>query len=139
MTIDYKNNKAFRNAGDVAEIMRTILKKEHPVDQDKEHFWVIGRDNKNRIKYLELVSLGTLNSSLVHPREVFRYAIMQGIASLILCHNHPSGDPEPSKEDVTITDRLVEGGKILGIHVLDHVIIGSSGFLSMTEKGYIKQ
>jgi DNA repair protein RadC len=87
------------------------------------------------VKYIDLTSLGTLNASLVHPREVFRLAVMQGIASVILGHNHPSGSTEPSEEDLRITRRLVEAGKILGIEILDHVIIADNTYLSFKAQG----
>ena len=121
---------------DVAPIFRAILEAESEVDQNKEHFWAMGLDTKNKIQYLELISLGIVNQALVHPREVFRFAIMKGVSSLILCHNHPTGDPSPSREDVAITHRLVEAGNILGITVLDHVIVGEAGgYYSLREGG----
>jgi DNA repair protein RadC len=83
------------------------------------------------------VSVGSLDSSIVHPREVFEEAIKNKAASVIFAHNHPSGDPEPSEDDLAITKRLVEAGKILGIEVLDHVIVTKTGFLSFKEKGLI--
>ncbi len=97
----------------------------------------MGLSSRNAIQYAELVSLGTLNTSLVTPRETFRFAIMKAVASIILCHNHPSGDPEPSDDDLKITRKLVESGKILGIEVIDHIIIGNKnpGYYSLREKG----
>jgi DNA repair protein RadC len=85
------------------------------------------------------VSEGTLTNSLIHPREAFREAIRESAASVIFVHNHPSGDPSPSREDVTITERLADVGEIVGIKVLDHVIIGDGTFTSMMEKGYLKK
>ena len=117
--------KQIYGGGDVAAIFRDILKLENEVDRDKEHFWIIGLNAKNNILYLELVSLGTLTNSLIHPRETFRMAIMKGAASIIAAHNHPSGIPEASREDKLITKRLREAGTILGINLLDHVIIGN--------------
>ncbi len=121
----------------VAKIFATINQANDEVDKMKEKFWVTGLSTRNRIEYIELVSLGTLNASLVHPREVFRFAIMKAVASIILCHNHPSGDPEVSQEDLSITKRLTEAGKIIGIDVLDHIVIGDGRFESMKEKGII--
>ena len=86
-----------------------------------------------------VVSEGTLTSSLVHPREVFRYAIKEAAASVLFIHNHPSGDTNPSKDDLTITKRLVETGRIVGINVLDHIIISDGKYLSLMEKGYMKE
>jgi DNA repair protein RadC len=97
------------------------------VDRDKEHFWVIGSDTNHHVKYMEVVTIGTLNPSLVHAREVFRYAIMQGVCAILVGHNHPSGDVSPSKEDRAITKRLANAGEIIGIRLLDHVIIGLDG------------
>jgi DNA repair protein RadC len=91
----------------IFRLFQDILKTEDKVDKDKEHFWVVGLDTRNIIKYVELVSLGTLNASLVHPREVFRTAISQGVAQIILGHNHPSGDATPSEDDLEINIRLI--------------------------------
>ncbi len=95
-------------------------------------------DAKNRIFKDYRVSEGTLTQSLIHPREAFRNAIKESAASVIFVHNHPSGDPTPSREDIMITERLVKAGELIGIKVLDHVIIGDNKFISMMEKGYVK-
>ncbi|MBC3898531.1 DNA repair protein RadC [Acetobacterium malicum] len=103
-------------------------------DLDREQVIVCCLDNKNQPVSINVVSVGTLNSSLVHPREVFKTAILSNAASIILFHNHPSGDPEPSQEDITITTRIKDAGLILGIELLDHIIIGSNGeFRSLKE------
>lgn len=99
----------------------------------KEHFKITMLDTKNNILGVEEVSVGNLNSSIVHPREVFKQAIKRSSSSIILVHNHPSGDPTPSKEDISITKRLVECGDILGIRVLDHIIIGDKRHVSLKE------
>ena len=111
----------------VAEVLRRWLSTRSKIDRDKEHFWVIGLDTKLNVKYFEVVTIGTLDASLVHPREVFRCAIMQGVASIALGHNHPSGDITPSQEDRHVTRSLVKAGKILGIRILDHLIVGLNG------------
>ncbi len=103
----------------------------------KEHFRCLVLDVKNQILTNELVSIGTLNASLVHPREVFRPAISRAGAGVILAHNHPSGDPTPSREDLGLTKRLAECGNLLGIEVLDHIIIGDNTFISLREKGIL--
>ena len=113
------------NSEDVAKIFKTILNTENEIDQDKEHFWTLGIDNANHIKYIELVSLGILDSSIVHPREVFRMAIIKGVAAIIACHNHPSGQVKPSESDIKTTEKLKAAGEIIGITLLDHVIIGN--------------
>lgn len=99
----------------------------------KEIFRVVTLDTKNRIIKDQIVSEGTLNASIVHPRDVFRVAVVNSAASLILLHNHPSGDPMPSQEDIAITRRLVEVGKLMEITVLDHLIIGGGTFVSLKE------
>ncbi|HHV35484.1 MAG TPA: DNA repair protein RadC [Syntrophomonadaceae bacterium] len=104
---------------------------------DREHFRVMLLNTKNRVLGIETVSIGSLNASLVHPREVFKRAIQRSAASVILVHNHPSGDPSPSPEDVEITQRLCEAGRIIGIEILDHIIIGDHVFASLREKGLI--
>jgi DNA repair protein RadC len=127
--------RAITNPQNVYEILLKILNSENEVDQMKEHFWVLGLNARNVIQYIELVSLGTLTLAFVHPREVFRFAIMKAISSLMIAHNHPSGDPEPSQEDLKLTRRLVDAGKIIGIELLDHIIIGNGGdFSSFKEK-----
>lgn len=103
----------------------------------REHFRVLLLDTKNRLIKQRDVHIGTANSSLVHPREVFREAVRSSAVSCILVHNHPSGDPTPSHEDITITQRLVQAGEIVGIDVLDHIIIGDRKFLSFKQKGII--
>ena len=105
--------------------------------EQKEHFAVLLLNTKNHILGLLDVSIGSLSASVVHPREVFAMAIRYAAASMILVHNHPSGDPNPSREDLAITDRLVKAGRILDIPVLDHIILGDNRFLSLKEKGMI--
>ena len=106
-------------------------------DKAKEHFKLILLNPRNKIVGISTISIGTLNASLVHPREVFKDAIKHSAASIVLAHNHPSGDPDPSEDDLTITKRLVEAGRILGIEVIDHIIIVKNGFFSFKEKGLI--
>ncbi|MGD8394758.1 MAG: DNA repair protein RadC [Candidatus Eiseniibacteriota bacterium] len=101
----------------------------------REHFVALHLDARNRVIGRETVSVGTLNASIVHPREVFRAAIRASAASLVLVHNHPSGDPEPSADDLALTRRLVEVGTLVGIEVLDHLIIGKGRFVSLRSRG----
>jgi DNA repair protein RadC len=103
----------------------------------KEHFICLFLNTKNHIIARETLSIGTLNASLVHPREVFRAAVKAGSASIICVHNHPSGDPMPSPEDIALTKRLVEAGELMGIEVLDHLVIGDGRFISLKEHGYM--
>jgi DNA repair protein RadC len=102
-----------------------------------ENFGVLCLDVRRRLKHRKVVSVGCLTSSLVHPREVFKEAVDARAAALILFHNHPSGDPEPSAEDVSITRRLVSAGTLLGIEVLDHVILGAGRYVSLKERGLL--
>ena len=117
------NRKMTINDGhDAAEILRRYLQHE-----DREHFVTLMLDAKNRVIGLHTVSIGTLSAALVSPREVFKAAILANAASIILAHNHPSGDTTPSPEDIKVTDTLKQAGQILGIDVLDHVIVGENG------------
>jgi len=106
--------------------------------EDRERFLSIFLDVKNAVIGLEEVSVGTLSCSLIHPREVFKAAILSNPVGIILAHNHPSGDPEPSKEDIEITKRLVKASKIMGIEILDHIIIGHDDYRSLKEEGKVQ-
>lgn len=103
----------------------------------KEHFVCLFLNTKNHIIARETLSVGTLNASLVHPREVFRAAIQRSSASIICAHNHPSGDPTPSPEDISLTKRLAEAGQLVGIEVLDHLVIGDGKYISLKEQGFL--
>jgi DNA repair protein RadC len=104
---------------------------------DREHFRALLLNAKNQVIGHEVISIGTLNSSTVHPRELFKSAIKRSAGAIILIHNHPSGDPSPSREDIEVTRRLVEAGQIIGIEILDHLIIGDNKFSSFKAKGLI--
>lgn len=106
-------------------------------DSDREHFVIIMLDVKNKINAIHTVSTGSLVSSIVHPREVFKAAIIQNSSSIILGHNHPSGVVDPSNEDLDTTQRLVNASEILGIKILDHIIVSDNNYLSFKEKGWI--
>jgi DNA repair protein RadC len=106
-------------------------------EQKKEMFIELCLDTKNQILKEEVISMGSLNANVVHPREVFKLALTESAAHIIVAHNHPSGDPTPSREDIEITKKLVETGNIMGITVLDHVIIGDGRHFSMKEAGHI--
>jgi DNA repair protein RadC len=103
----------------------------------KEYFKIILLDTKNKVIDIITISIGSLNSSIVHPREVFLEAVKKSSASIILLHNHPSGEVQPSREDINITQRLIEAGDIMGIKVLDHIIIGDGTYLSFKEENII--
>ena len=117
----------------VADILRKVLKSEDTADQDKEHFWVLGFTTKLTLKFVDLASLGVLDTALAHPREVFRSAIAEGVSSVIIAHNHPSGDPTPSHEDERLSHRLLRAGEIVGINVMDHVVVAENDFYSFQE------
>jgi DNA repair protein RadC len=104
-------------------------------DARQEHFLVILLDARHRVLRSEMISQGTLTASLVHPREVFRPALRDAAAALVLVHNHPSGDPTPSAEDREVTARLASAGEILGVRVLDHIVVAERGFCSLREQG----
>jgi len=106
-------------------------------DLDREHFKVVHLNVKNQVLKVETTAIGILSSSPVHPREVFKEAVKMNSAGLILTHNHPSGDPTPSQDDLRLTKRLQEAGQILGIHVIDHIIFGDNRFVSLKEYGYL--
>ena len=106
-------------------------------DNKKEHFVIFFLDARNQEIKREIISIGSLNANLVHPREVFEPAVRHLAAQIIVAHNHPSGDTEPSEDDLEITKRLVESGKILGIDVVDHIVVTKDKFLSMKQEGII--
>ena len=103
-------------------------------EEPEERFCIFCLNTKNKIVGIHTISIGSLNASIIHPREVFKAAMLNNANSIICLHNHPSGDPKPSQEDIKITRRLVEAGEIIGIEVLDHIIIGEQSYLSMKEK-----
>lgn len=122
-------NKRITTPADLAEIFIPMLR-----DEIKEKFYVVCLSTSNKIIKHELISVGHLNASVVHPREVFKAAIENNSAGIILMHNHPSGNPEPSDEDISLTKRLIEAGKIFEIQVLDHIIIAGNNYTSLVEK-----
>lgn len=123
----------FSNGKDVYAYFNPLFR-----NMKKEVFFCALLDAKNRLQKDCRISEGTLTSSIIHPREAFREAIKESAASVIFVHNHPSGDPEPSREDILITEKLESAGEIIGIRLLDHIIIGEGKYASMLEKGYLK-
>ncbi|CAM4032130.1 DNA repair protein RadC [Saccharibacillus endophyticus] len=121
-----------RSPRDAAELLTEQLRY-----LQKEHFVCLFLNTKNVVIAQETLSIGSLNASIVHPREVFRAAIKYSSASIVCAHNHPSGDPAPSPEDIAITKRLVESGQIVGIDVLDHIVVGDGRFVSLKEQGFM--
>ncbi|MCJ8013798.1 DNA repair protein RadC [Paenibacillus sp. KQZ6P-2] len=126
----FEDPVVIRSPRDAAEVLMEQLRY-----LQKEHFVCLFLNTKNHIIAQETLSIGSLNASIVHPREVFRAAMKCSSASLVCAHNHPSGDPTPSPEDISLTSRLKEAGEIVGIEVLDHLIIGDGEFVSLKEQG----
>ena len=122
-----------KSSHQVAKVFQDLLLLEAEIDQEKEHFYVMHLNTKSRVKMVELVSLGSLTASVVHPRETFRRAVLAGSASIIVAHNHPSGEVEPSPEDTKTTKILFEAGRVLGIPLLDHLIVADGSFFSFQE------
>ncbi len=127
-----KNIKSIKSPKDISDLFMEEMRY-----YKKEYFKILLLNTKNEIISSDLISVGSLNSSLVHPREVFVNAIKKSASCIILVHNHPSGNPRPSKEDINITKRLIEAGKIIGIDVLDHIIIGDGSYSSLKEQDII--
>ena len=123
------------NSDDIYGIMQRVLLRENKIDQNREHFWVLGLENNNRLLFIELISLGTVNKTLVEPMEVFSLALQKRAVKIILCHNHPSGELKPSEADKDITDRLIQVGIIVDTMVIDHLIISTKSYLSFNDIG----
>lgn len=127
----YKGRK-IRSPHDAYELMKEFLG-----DVDREHFIVMCLDTKNQPTCIQVVHIGSLNASIVHPREVMKSALLSNAAAILVGHNHPSNISTPSTEDIEVTERLKEAGKILGIDLIDHLILCTDNFTSLKEKGYI--
>jgi DNA repair protein RadC len=125
-----KQPPCVRAPKDVYQLMRPRVK-----DADREHFFALFLNTKNGVIAVELVSIGSLNASIVHPREILKPAIAVSAASIILVHNHPTGDPTPSREDIEFTRRFAKCGDLIGIELLDHIVIGNGHFHSLKEHG----
>lgn len=140
LEIGKRISKEALRPGDTFRCSEDVFRHYHSTirDRKKEDFLAILLDAKNRVIKEVDISSGTLTSSQVHPRELFNPAIKESAASMILIHNHPSGDPSPSREDIELTRRLREAGELLGIKVLDHIIIGDGHHVSLAEMGYMK-
>jgi DNA repair protein RadC len=130
----YELPRAIMNPEDAYKAIIEITSVE---EEAQEVFGILILNTKNKIVAVHEVSRGTLNSSLVCPREVFKPAVLHNAAAIVCFHNHPSGDPEPSKEDIKTTNRLVEAGEIMGIKIFDHIIVGDDGYVSLKERGVV--
>ena len=119
--------------------MQKVLLREDKIDQDREHFWILGLANNNRLLFIELISLGTVNATIVATMEVFSLALQKRAVKIILCHNHPSGELKPSDKDKDLTDRLLQIGLIVNMPVLDHIIITDQSYLSFADIGLLAE
>ena len=128
----YSQRRVLRDARSIYDIFQPRF-----AVADREEFLVVPLDAKNAILGFHVVSVGSLTSSLVHPREVFKIAILANAAALVFVHNHPSGDPSPSAQDIALTKRLAEVGDLVGIAVLDHIVMGEHRYVSFVEDGYL--
>jgi DNA repair protein RadC len=128
--IPFEGSPKIQDPSDAEQAIRYLIDA-----SDREMFVSVFLNTKNVITGSEIVSIGSLDSTIVHPREVFKAALLHNAASIIIGHNHPSGDPTPSREDIQVTNRLSEVGKLLGVEVLDHIIIGEGRFVSLRESG----
>ena len=124
------NKPTVKTPDEVFNLVKSSLK-----DKKKEHFLALLLDTRSQLIKSAEISIGSLDSSIVHPREVFKEALAASAASVIFVHNHPSGDPQPSEDDIKLTKRLAEAGEVMGVEVLDHVIIGNKKFLSLKREG----
>ena len=131
-TTPTKYGQKIESPKDVFELLKNDLG-----DKKKEHFKILSLDSRNKLISIDDVSIGTINANLVHPREVFKTAIQHLAVSIVIVHNHPSGNPEPSKDDLEITKRITEAGKLIGVNVLDHIIIAKDQFFSFKDKKLI--
>ncbi len=127
------------NAADIYKVMQQVLLRENKIRRNQEHFWVVGLDNKNKVLFVELIGLGTVNRVNANPPDVFRMAIYKLAVKMILVHNHPSGDTSPSVNDKNFTDRMLKVGKLINIDVIDHLVIAEESFTSFAEEGIIKE
>ena len=126
------------NSDDVFEVMQRVLLRENFIDREKEHFWIIGLTLKSKILFIELVSMGSVKATTVEPMNVFRVSVLKGAVKVILVHNHPSEELNPSDSDKSLTDRLIQVGKILAIEVIDHLIISTKSYLSFKGIGLME-
>ncbi|MGL6248342.1 MAG: RadC family protein, partial [Culicoidibacterales bacterium] len=130
-TYEVTRTQRIRSPKDCAQLFMEVLRFEQ-----QEQFICLYLNTKNEIVYQKTIYIGGLNSIVIHPREVFQVAIRMAAASIICVHNHPSGDPTPSSDDIKTTKRLIEVGELVGIEVIDHVVIGDQNYISLKEKGY---
>ena len=134
--VKLEDRPRFQQPEDAARFFLTYYTQQHPGEM-REVFVVATLNVRHKVTAVEVVSIGCMTSSLVHPREVFRLAVANSAAAIIVAHNHPSGDPEPSAEDLALTRRLASAGALLGIDLLDHVVVGDGRYVSLKARGVL--
>jgi len=139
MILQENTKQTITGSGDVANVLTKLLKLESEIDQDKEHFWVIGMNCRNVIKFIDLVSLGVTEATCIDARQTFRLAVMKNVKNIIIAHNHPSGYASPSEADSKITKKFKKGGEILDVKLLDSLIITNdeSNYYSFSDVGVL--
>lgn len=130
----YDFKRDIRSPKDAYEVIEKVLQLS---SKTNEHLVMMSLNIKNQVIGIHPVHVGTLNASVVHPRDIFQHALLNNAATFMIFHNHPSGNPEPSPEDIAVTKRMKDAGNLMGIELLDHIIIGDGEFISLNEKGYI--
>lgn len=125
------------NSDDLFAVMQKILIRQDKIRQRSEYFWLIGLETDQTINFIELVAIGAVNYVNLKPREIYRFAVAKNVPKIILAHNHPSGNLNPSEEDKKLTKELIKGGELLGVEVLDHLIISTEGFTSLADQGLL--
>ncbi|MHB9026427.1 MAG: JAB domain-containing protein [Armatimonadota bacterium] len=124
------DRKVISSPADAYEILKEFIG-----EADREQFVILLLDTRHNLRGIHVVSIGSLNASIVHPREVFKPVLLANCAGIVMGHNHPSGDPDASSEDLALTSRIKQGGELLGISVLDHIILGQDTFVSLKDRG----
>jgi DNA repair protein RadC len=136
MLIKLEETLFIKQSADAIAILKAYFSTLDKVDRDKEHFFCLGLARNNRVKYFDVVSVGTLHAALAEPREVFRRAVMESASSVVLAHNHPSGNEQPSSSDNSITKKMKDAGDLLGIKMLDHIIFSNGdAYYSFADEG----
>lgn len=125
------------NADDLYKVMQQVLLRENKIDRNKEHFWIVCLATNNQILLIELISLGTVNQTLVEPMEVFSFALQKRAVKIIMVHNHPSGELSPSQTDIELTDKMLAIGKFINVPVTDHLIITEKSYYSFADSGML--
>lgn len=137
MLITFDKTISITTPQDISKILQAWLKTLDKVEREKEHFFVISLNVRSKIKNIDIVSIGMVDAVLVHPREVYRRAIMEASAQVLVAHNHPSGICEPSGEDIEVTKRLRNTGEVVGIPLVDHIVFSDTDYYSFVHNGLL--